>query len=483
MSYKNTAPAPISSTGSDPRDNNTENARDASTHEIIPLDPLSTSVGETPSAMRPLHWLFGLCAVPLASGAVVLRDAANETTPLPPSQDPWYTAPHGFEHKQPGDVLRIRPTPGNLTTVVGNTAAAYHVLYRTTDSRYKPSWAVTTLFIPFTFYKSPSGKGALLSYQLAYNTANLDSSPSIGLYWRLAQEDPNLGIKSSTSFIREMLAKGWIVNTPDFSGPTAAFGASVQAGHATIDAIRAIENLSNLTGANEINKVLWGYSGGSIATLAAAELQPRYAPELELAGTVLGGLVDNLSADLDNLNESPIAGTVISFLLGITAQYPDAAEYLESRLVEATKEKFLAVRDINNADTVGMFSGRDIYPFFKGGAADLQAPILRKLFNEQSKLGYKGVPNHPLFVYKAIGDQFCPVEQTDVTVKRFCEAGADVTYERNTVGEHVSEIENGKPRAYQFMLTIFDESHEAGESGCTINNVTVEVPVGTSRLS
>lgn len=429
----------------------------------------------TRSNMRPLSWLFGLAAIPQASGASALRDVGRETQPLPPSKDPWYTPPPGFETKAPGDILRIRPAPGNLTSVVSNTSAAYHILFRTTDARDEPSWAVTSLFIPPSVYFSPSGKAALLSYQFAYNTANLDSCPSIGLYWRLAQDDPNLGIKSSTSLISEFLSRGWMVNTPDYLGPSSAFGSSVQAGHATLDSIRTVLNLGNVTGSSEISAAMWGYSGGSIATGAAAELQPSYAPELEIPGTVLGGLVDDLSADLDLINKSPIAGTLIAFLLGVTAQFPEARAYLESKLVEDTKEEFMSVLDINVADAVKAFAGRDIYAYFKSGAADLRAPILTELYASQTRLGWRGVPRMPIFVYKAIGDQLCPIDQTDATMKRWCESGAEISYERNTVGEHISEIENGKPRAMRWLWSVFDETYQPVVEGCTSTDVSVDV--------
>ncbi|KAF4469016.1 lipase 1 precursor [Fusarium albosuccineum] len=432
--------------------------------------------------MRPLRWLLNLSVVLQASGSAIARGPAPGREPLPPSQDPWYRAPRDFESKRPGDVLRLRAAPGNLTSVVGNTSAAYHILYRTTNSRGQPSWAVTTLFIPSAFYFSPSGKAAMLSYQFAYNTANLDSSPSIGLYWRMAQREPNLGLKSNTDLLNEMLSRGWIVNTPDHLGPDAAFGASVQGGHATLDAVRAILNLAHLTGNPEmkVNTVLWGYSGGSIATLAAIELQTKYAPELRIAGTTLGGVVDDISAAMDNINKSPIAGSLPALLLGITAQYPDARKYLESRLVPETRDEFMSVLDLNVADAVRDFARKDIYTYLKGGAEDLQAPILQKLFNEQAKLGHKGIPTMPLFVYKAIQDQFSPIEDTDKTAKRFCEAGVKINYERNTVGEHVSEIENGKPRAFRWIRSIFDESYEPPEWGCSIRNVTVKVPAERS---
>ncbi|KAK2591235.1 hypothetical protein QQS21_011077 [Conoideocrella luteorostrata] len=418
---------------------------------------------------------FRLVALGQALEWAKFRDGADACQPLPPSQDPWYKAPDGFEYRQPGEVLRIRQAPGNLTKVIGTAAAAINILYRTTDARKRPSWAVTTLFLPRSFYFSPSGNAALVSYQFAYNSANLDSSPSIGLYWRMAQENEALGLKSSDAVVIELLSRGWVVNAPDYWGPSAAFGASDQGGRATLDSLRAVLNLASFTSTGQFNIGLWAYSGGSIGTMAAAQMQQQYAPELNIGGVALGGLVDNIAANFSLANKSPIAGTIAALLLGLTAQFPDAREYLESRLVPETRARFLSVLDINAADTAVMFAGKDMFAYFKGGEADLQEPILQHLYKTQADVGNRNAPSMPLFLYKAIGDEYCPVTRTDVTVKKFCDTGADITFERNTVGEHVAEIENSKPAALQFLSSVLNESYEW--SGCITRNVTRGKPL------
>ncbi|KAF5597188.1 lipase 1 [Fusarium pseudoanthophilum] len=423
--------------------------------------------------MSSLRWLLDLCAVAKTSGRNIAVDDAPIKHQLPPTKDPWYSAPVDWESRKPGDVLRIR-SASNLTRSMEGSAAVYHILYRSTDSQDRPSWAVTTLFIPASLYQSPSGKAAILSYQFAYNTCNVDSSPSFALSGVMAKNEPNLGIKSSTSLITEMLSFGWIVNTPDHLGPDAAFGASVQAGHATLDALRAVHNVLSLGDNSGFNTAIWGYSGGSIATFAAAELQPSYAPELNIAAAVVGGLLDDISAAIGKINKSPIAGTLIALLLGITAQYPEERAYLESRLVPETKDELMAAVNTEVTQNVAKYSGQDIYGFFKGGGEELRAPILQELYHKQAKLGYRDTPKMPLFLYKAIQDQFCLIELTDATVDRLCEKGAEITFERNTVGNHVSEIENGKPRAFGFLKSIFDESYESPASKRNAMDVTVD---------
>lgn len=45
-------------------------------------------------------------------------------------------------------VLRVREALGGLAAAVANASAAYHVLYRTTDTRHWPASVVTTLLVP-----------------------------------------------------------------------------------------------------------------------------------------------------------------------------------------------------------------------------------------------------------------------------------------------------------------------------------------------
>ena len=77
----------------------------------------------------------------------------------------------------------------------------------------------------------------------------------------------------------------------------------------------------------------------------------------------------------------------------------------------------------------------------------------------------------PMFVYKAIKDQFCPIEWTDATVKRLCDAGAEITFDRNEVGNHVTEIENGKQRVLRFLGAIFEEAYGSNER-CNVLDVS-----------
>lgn len=128
-------------------------------------------------------------AVRSVTASTISIEPYSSSAPLPPSQDPFYTAPTGFEQTAPGAILRIRHAPGNITSVIANTSAVYHIVYRTTDANYRPSFAVTTLFVPLqnATSKSNSSQTELLSIQIPYNSVWVDSSPSYAVYSAFAQ--------------------------------------------------------------------------------------------------------------------------------------------------------------------------------------------------------------------------------------------------------------------------------------------------------
>ena len=413
-------------------------------------------------------------ALPKFPSAIDERLASRSLTPLPPSADPFYTTPTDYESAAPGDVLRVRAAPGDLTSVVVNSSSAYNILYRTTDSRYKPSWAVTTLFVPFSPSKSALGASnkthvgsALLSYQIPYNSADVDASPSYSLYSRPLGD------------ISIALGRGWYVNVPDFEGPLASFGAGVEEGHATLDSVRAVLSL-DLGLAPDARYAMLGFSGGALASEWATELQVQYAPGFNFSGAALGGLPVNVTSILASIEGSIWAGLAPPALLGLTSQYPDAYNFLFSKLKPTgpyNRTTFLSAKNMSAAQAFATFDNQTVYDYFEGGIASVESPIIQKIFKSDAFIGFHGVPQMPLFVYKAIADEISPVNDTDALVAKYCEVGANILYQRNTIGGHLAEETNGDARAFEWLSSVFDGTYSMRYSpqGCTIQDVAVNV--------
>ena len=169
--------------------------------------------------------------------------------PVPPSQDKFYTPTGDWESSKPGTILAHREVPQPLKNVT--YSAAYQLLYRTTDSLGDPTTAVTTVIIP----QSNANYSRLLSYQIVYDTADFDCSPSYVL-----QEG---GFNAFDNGFTYGLMAGAIINAPDYEGPKAAFTAGVISGQATLDSIRAALSSTSITKIqSDATVAMWGYSGG-----------------------------------------------------------------------------------------------------------------------------------------------------------------------------------------------------------------------------
>ncbi|PWY96130.1 LIP-domain-containing protein [Aspergillus sclerotioniger CBS 115572] len=404
----------------------------------------------------------------LAASSLAAALPTLSTVPIPPSQDPWYTAPEGFEHAEPGAILRVRTAPGNLTSIVGNASAAYNILYRTTNSQYKPSWAVTTLLLPPAAAAAAINESALLSYQIAYDSFDINASPSYALY------------SNPPADIAVALNRGWFVNVPDYEGPLASFTAGVQSGHATLDSLRSV--LSSGFGLNPTTAryALWGYSGGSIASEWAAELQMQYAPELNISGIAIGGVIPNVTNVMDTVTSTLSAGLIPPATLGLSSQHPETYAYILSQLHPTgpyNRTTFLAAKSMTLTESELTFAYQNIFNYFINGSSTFLNPIVQKTLAQDGYMGYHGFPQMPVYAYKAIHDEVSPIGDTDRLVKRYCGVGVNILYERNEVGGHSAEQVNGDERAWRWLGSVLGGTYaESYKSlGCTVRNVVVNV--------
>ena len=276
------------------------------------------------------------------------------------------------------------------------------------------------------------------------------------------------------------MGQGWYLNVPDYEGPLASYGDGVQSGHATIDSVRAALNSGFGLDSNNTKYALFGYSGGALASEWAAELQVQYAPEMNFAGMAIGGLVPNATNGALAVNGTPDADTVVQAILGLTSQHPTVRQYIVSQLKTSgpyNATGFLAALTQSPAEDAGIYANQDIFNYFVSGSDVLQDPQLTALIDRNDVWGYHGVPSMPVFAYKAIGDEFSPIADSDALIEKYCADGANILYNRNTVGGHLAEYFNGEPRAIDFLNAVLDGtySQKYQDVGCTIQTVTIAI--------
>jgi hypothetical protein len=202
----------------------------------------------------------------------------------------------------------------------------------------------------------------------------------------------------------------------------------------------------------------------------------QYAPELSFAGTAVGGVVSNGTSVWLRLNNSPFAGLFPESLLGLVSQYPKAYDALLSQLKPDgpyNKTAFLAAKEMSIQEAFITYANQSVYKYLKDGIDFYKTPVMQSILDQQEYMGYHGVPQMPLFMYKAIADELTPIEDTDVLVERFCGVGANILYERNTVGGHLDEETNGDQRAIEWLAKVLGGKYH--HQGCTVKDVTVDI--------
>ena len=162
------------------------------------------------------------------------------------------------------------------------------------------------------------------------------------------------------------------------------------------------------------------------------------------------------------------------------SQYPEMQEEFNKQIkTEGLRNAtgFLAAKELAFKQSVFVYIFQNIFDFFKDGKAVLQIPSVAKILAD-NEMGNHGVPQMPLLVYKAIKDDISKIQDTDDLVDKYCKAGANILYERNTVGNHLQEDSLGFRKALEWLSTVFDGTYNKTYSsqGCTIRDVTVTPP-------
>ncbi len=329
---------------------------------------------------------------------------------------------------------------------------AYQLLYRTTDSQGNPQATVTTIIVP-----ENADPTKLLSYQIAEDASWINCAPS---YILQSIQNPLNGITGNVEMILIIAAlkQGWIVNTPDYEGPNAAFSSGIQSGQATLDSVRAALASENITGVSSSAKYqMWGYSGGSIASEWAAELQPSYAPELNFAGVAIGGTIANLSASALAMNRGPFTGLIPAAILGLAAGYPNLTYLFDELLVPSKASAFKQAGTQCIATNIVQFAFQDMFRYSKLGLEDLfRLPEVKAVLDTTGLMGVHGVPQMPMYIYNAVLDELTPIAGVDAVIEKLCAQGADIQYVRHLLSAHVTEAVTGLGDAFLFLKDRFD---------------------------
>lgn len=401
--------------------------------------------------MKSLVVLFTLLSIVLAS----ILDLKS------PLVDDFYKAPDGYESAKLGEILKLRKTPSQISSlfIPVEVKNSWQLLVRSEDSFGNATAIVTTVIEPFN--ANPS---KVVSYQSWEDAANIKCSPSYGMQFGAPLSSAQTQV--DMIFMVPLLNKGYFIVSPDYEGPKSSFTAGTQSGKATLDSIKAILQSKQLTGIeNDAQVAMWGYSGGTIASGWAAALQPKYAPELKknLIGTALGGFVTNITATAVATDGGPFAGLIPNALMGLANEFPD----FKKRIYEVVEKKYEGVL---NQGAQHCLVGATLYFAFdqvftgdnryvEQGYGVLKDKIFNQTIVENSLLylDQEYVPDIPIFVYHGSLDGIVPIAGAHGVYKNWCDWGINsFEFAEDSLNGHLTEMIVGAPAALTWLDARFD---------------------------
>ena len=186
-------------------------------------------------------------------------------------------------------------------------------------------------------------------------------------------------------------------------------------GHGVLDAARAVQQLNvGATSASPI--LLWGHSQGGGAAAWAAELAPKYAPELKIVGAMLGAPAGELTfGNLSKATDASQIGYALAAIAGLKAAYP---ELNVDDVLNAKGQELLAkvVAACDAAPVVAGVSGADLVT---PGSATAPGWADRIAENNPAQTA----PSVPLFIYHGDVDTTVPVEVSAAMQTKYCKRG------------------------------------------------------------
>ncbi|SFV12452.1 lipase family protein [Pseudoduganella namucuonensis] len=358
-----------------------------------------------------------------------------------PRTDAFYTPPQPLPAVPHGTLIRSRPF-----IPVGLFASGWQIMYTSTDNAGKAMAVTGTVLVPLTPWWQ--GNRPVIAWAPGTQGSADNCAPSHQIARGTEYETP-IGIART-------IAKGWAIAMTDYQGmgtpgaPT--YFAGKPTGSAVLDAVLAAQQLNGAGVAANSPVGIMGYSEGGYASAAAAELQPRYAPTLNVKGVASGAAPYRIADVYATVNGSLNAGFGPGFLIGMDATYPE----LDLQSILTPYGKSVVADALDKKCTVDLVLG---YPFLSD-AVMVQGPTILNRPNWVARMdennGGQGVPAVPALLYGGVLDNVVPYEQNKKWFAAWCARGANVEFRtvHGTV-DHISGAVLGVPIALDWMAQRF----------------------------
>ncbi|MBP2471696.1 pimeloyl-ACP methyl ester carboxylesterase [Crossiella equi] len=350
----------------------------------------------------------------------------------------FYDPPRPLPQGAPGDVVRSRVADNPPTR---GKAKAWHLMYLSTGATGQRNTLTGTLLVPTGVdpAKAPVVGFAPGTHGPAFRCVPSGMVEAGALYEQPAVDD--------------LLRRGYAVAMTDYEGyqeqPRTTYIVGRAMGHAVLDVVRAALRFRE-AGLSATAKVAFrGYSQGGGAAMWAGELQPDYAPELNLVGVAAGGVPADLIQVALPLDGKRGYGLLAYALMGLDQAYPDLR--LDDYLNDRGRADFARMR--REACTLELLTD---YQGLRLGDHTTTSPVLTPPWLarvRENKLGTKKI-GVPVFQYHGDNDDLVYPPQARELYRDYCQAGMNISW-RSFPTDHITLVYTGNEAAHAFLADRF----------------------------
>ncbi|MFE7800985.1 lipase family protein [Nocardia sp. NPDC057440] len=401
---------------------------------VVPPAPIPfAAASPQPDPMLP--------AAGLTPALAALRQAVLPAPVGDPIFDAW---PANLEDLVEGQLLEVRditPTAGPLILIPIRQALL--LKFRTTDAHGLPSYATATLVVPTTAWTGLGSRPVVVN-NLPIDALGRECTPGYSFAHGFSTKT------SLTDFIppttQLAMLRGYAVLIPDHEGPWMAYAEPYVAGHAVLDAIRAVRELRPEE-FGDSKFAMAGYSGGAIATHGAVKLIDSYAPELAevIVGAALGGVPADFEILSRSMNGNLASAVFMAATFAIGRERPEILARMNN-LAQWAATSPLKDMCISGFGIAGVLMlPIDVAANF---ADPLHSELAAEIYRVTRMAGMKSAT--PLYIYNGEQEFWIPAEGARNLYREQCGLGVPAVY-RRVLGEHIIAAGLGYPEAMVWL--------------------------------
>ncbi|MET8666966.1 lipase family protein [Streptomyces tendae] len=378
---------------------------------------------------------LGAQAVPAAAADGQAGDSTT-TTSRGVEIPAFYTPPSELPGAD-GTLIRHEPLPLALSLpgIDGPLPGrATRLMYKSTDANGE-AVAVTGAYIEPAARWRGDGPRPLVAVAPGTMGQGDQCAASMALEHPLQLNGQTVSVGYEDLSVYRLLLRGVAVVVTDYVGLGTTdrlhtYVNRVDGAHAVLDAVRAARALDSASVTSESRVGLFGYSQGGGATAAAAELQPSYAPDVQLAGTYAGAPPADLTEVTRAIDGSDLAGALGWSLNGFLQTEPALRPIADRYINEAGQEALKDLSTMCVGDALFGYGGDSSTDWTKTGQSISDViraePVLQTFLAEQRIGSLK--PAGPVRVATGTSDDLVPHGQARRLAVDWCGKGAQVTY-------------------------------------------------------